>query len=176
MTPPSANEAMGQKKTSWGLIILGIAALVLVVGVAMVAIVGYVIYQQFAFQATSATEVSAAREFDRAALRFAGQRPYLVIRHGEPEIATEEGPSPGAPVEALHVMVWQPDEGKLVKLNIPFWLLRLTKGKPIRVTGSDAETSAMRLNIRPEQLERRGPGLVLDHRTRAGERVLIWAE
>ena len=53
------------KKTSWPVIILGISAFVLVVGVGLVAVVGYVLYQQFAFQAKSATEVSADEEFTR---------------------------------------------------------------------------------------------------------------
>mgnify|MGYP003400041784 CR=1 FL=1 len=74
------------KKTSWAVIIVGISAFVLVVGVVLVGVVGYVIYQQFAFQAKSATEMSADEEFEQIVARFDGQKPYLVIEDGEPVV------------------------------------------------------------------------------------------
>jgi hypothetical protein len=75
-------------------------------------------------------------------------------------------------------MVWQPDERKLVKLNIPFWLLRMTKGQPIRLSGHQdgGEAGPVRLNITAEDLERYGPGLVMDHKDAGGDRVLVWAQ
>ena len=168
------------KKTSWGLIILGIAALVVVVGVGLVAVAGYVIYQQFAFQTTTASASSADDEFTQVAARFADQKPLLEIRDGEPVLNTQR-PRPGGkaqPIEALHIMVWQPDERKLVKLNIPFWLLRMTKGRPIRLSGHQegGGTDPVRLNITAEDLERYGPGLVMNHKDAGGDRVLVWAQ
>jgi hypothetical protein len=165
------------KKTSWAVIILGIGAFVLVVGVGLLAVVGYVIYQQFAFQAKSATEMSADQEFAQIVAKFEGQKPYLVIRDGEPVVSDEPASSPGKPVEALHIIVWDPDERKVVKLNMPFWLLRMTKGQPIRISShDDPGADAMKLKITAEDLERRGPGLILDHREATGERVLVWAQ
>ena len=75
------------KKTSWALIILGISAFVLIVGVGLLGVVGYVIYQQFAFQAKSATEMSADEEFAQIVAKFEGQKPYLVIKDGEPVVS-----------------------------------------------------------------------------------------
>jgi hypothetical protein len=165
------------KKTSWGLIILGISAFVLIVGVGLVAVMGYVIYQQFAFQATSATEFSAEQEFKRVVATFEGQKPYLVIKDGEPVISHEKGPGSGRPVEALHIIVWKPDEQKVVRLNVPFWLLRMTKGQPIRLSSNpDPDGPPMRLRITAEDLERRGPGLILDYKEASGQRVLVWAQ
>jgi hypothetical protein len=165
------------KKTSWAVIIVGIGAFVLVVGVMLVGVVGYVIYQQFAFQAKTATEMSADEEFAQIVAKFEGQKPYLIIKDGEPVIGDEPAASPGKPVEALHIIVWDPDDRKVVKLNMPFWLLRMTKGQPIKIS-SDDETGggAMKLRITAEDLERRGPGLILDHREATGERVLVWAQ
>jgi hypothetical protein len=165
------------KKTSWAVIIVGIGAFVLVVGVGLVAVVGYVIYQQFAFQAKSATEVSADEEFAQIVAKFDGQKPYLVIKGGKPVVSDEPPSSPGKPVEALHIIVWDPDERKVVKLNMPFWLLRMTKGQPIRISSNDEPGGEpMKLKITAEDLERRGPGLILDHREATGERVLVWAQ
>ena len=167
------------KKPSWGLIILGIAALVVVVGVGLVAIAGFVIYQQFAFQTTTTSASSAEDEFAQVAAQFAGQKPLLEIRDGEPVLNKLRVRSDGKaqPIEALHIIVWQPDERKLVKLNIPFWLLRMTKGRPIRLSGQqgDSEDDPVRLNITAEDLERYGPGLVMDHKKAGGDHVLVWA-
>ena len=165
------------KKTSWPVIILGISTFLLVVGVGLVAVVGYVLYQQFAFQAKSATEISAEEEFAQVVAKFEGQKPYLVIRDGQPVVSDEPAAAPGKPIEALHIIVWDPDKQKVVKLNMPFWLLRMTKGQPIRISSDDEfGGDAMRLKITAEDLERRGPGLILDHKEATGERVLVWAQ
>jgi hypothetical protein len=165
------------KKTSWPVIILGISAFVLVVGVGLVAVVGYVIYQQFAFQAKSATEVGADEEFAQIVAKFEGQKPYLIIKDGQPVVSDAPATAPGKPVDAIHIIVWDPDKQKVVRLNMPFWLLRMTKGQPIRISSDDGPGSdAMRLKITAEDLERRGPGLILDHKEASGERVLVWAQ
>jgi hypothetical protein len=60
---------------------------------------------------------------------------------------------------------------------MPFWLLRMTKGQPIRISSNDDPGSdAVKLKITVEDLERRGPGLILDHKEASGERVLVWAQ
>lgn len=165
------------KKTPWAVIIIGSAAFVLVVVVGLVAVAGYVIYQQFAFKATTATEQSAEKEFQTVAARFEGQKPYLVIKDGHPVISEEKGPAPGRNVEAIHILVWNPDDQKVVRLNVPFWLMRMTKGHPIKLSSTtDAEGRPMRLNVTADDLERRGPGLILDHKEATGERVLVWAQ
>jgi hypothetical protein len=168
------------KKPSWGLIIFGIAALVVIVAAGLVAVAGYVIYQQFAFQTTTTSASSAEDEFAQVAAQFADQKPLLEIRHGEPVLNKQRARAGGhaQPIEALHIMVWQPDERKLLRLNIPFWLLRMTKGRPIRLSGHQdgVEGDPVRLNVTTEDLERFGPGLVMDHKKADGERVLVWAQ
>ena len=164
------------KKTSWAVIIVGISAFLLVVGVVLVGVVGYVIYQQFAIQAKTATEGSADEEFAKIVATFEGQKPYLVIKDGEPVVTEAPAASPGKPVEALHIIIWDPDEQKVVKLNMPFWLLRMTKGQPIKISANDEPGEAMQLKITVEDLERRGPGLILDHKEATGQRVLVWAQ
>jgi hypothetical protein len=168
------------KKTPWGLIILGTATFVVIVGVALVVVAGYFVYQQFAFQATPTTRVAAEAEFEAIVRKFEGKKPFLEIVDGEPVINREfqaERHDRAEPLQAVHVVVWDPNEEKLVRLNIPFWLLRMTKGKPIKLSAGDEEFghSPVRLNVTAEDLERHGPGLILDHRETSGERVLVWA-
>jgi len=167
------------KKPSWGLIILGSAVFIVVVGVGLVVVAGFVIYKQFAFQATTTTSMSASDEFSRVAAEFEGQKPLLEIRDGDPVLSKErpKATRAAAPIEALHIMVWKADEKKLLRLNIPFWLLRMTNGKPIRIGGhrGDIDDEPVHLNITAEDLQGYGPGLVLDHKESGGDRVLVWA-
>jgi len=100
-----------------------------------------------------------------------------VIEDGKPVVSEEPAAAPGEPVEALHIIVWDPDERKVIKLNMPFWLLRMTKGQPIKLSSDDEfGGEPMKLKITAEDIERRGPGLILDHREASGERVLVWAQ
>lgn len=165
------------KKTPWAVIILGGAAFVLIVVVGLAAVAGYVVYQQFAFKATAADEQSAEAEFKQVAAGFEGQKPYLVVQDGQPVISDAPPRDPGKPVEAIHILVWNPDDQKVIRLNVPFWLLRMTKGHPIKLTSDgDPHGESMFLKVTAEDLERRGPGLILDHKEASGERVLVWAQ
>jgi hypothetical protein len=121
------------KKTSWAVIIVGISAFVLIVGVALVAVVGYVIYQQFAFQAKSATEMSADDEFAQIVAKFEGQKPYLVIKDGQPVISNEPAAAPGRPVEALHIIGGAPGSSSIT-------------GKPAGSVSSSGRSSPRRLS------------------------------
>ena len=64
---------------------------------------------------------------------------------------------------------------KSCALRLPFWLLRL-KSDPIRfsayASGFDDEAST----CRPEDIEKYGPGIILDGTSPEGERVLLWAQ
>jgi hypothetical protein len=165
------------KKTPWGLIILGIAIFVVLIGVSLVAVAGYFVYQQFAFQSQPANEWTARQKFEAVAKRFEGQQPLLVIEEGEPVVNKLTRTRPGKPIEALHVMVWDPADERVITLNIPFWLIRMTNGRPIHLSSGDRDTmSTPQLNISADDLMRFGPGLILLHTDADGERVIVWAQ
>ena len=167
------------KKTPWGWIIFGIVAFTMLVGVGLIAVAGFFVYQQFAFKSVPATERTAELKFEEMAKRFEGQQPMLVIEDGEPVLTK---PRHGvrhkaAPIEALHVMVWDPQEERVVSLNIPFWLIRMTNGHPIKLSAGDHGNDVTPdLKITADDLERHGPGLILIHREPGGDRVIVWAQ
>lgn len=72
---------------------------------------------------------------------------------------------------ALHVLVWAPDDGKIVRLSLPLWLLRLVPDGAVKVDNVDLE----QLKLSVEDLERAGPGPVLVRDAR-DSRVLVWTE
>jgi hypothetical protein len=90
-----------------------------------------------------------------------------VVVHRTPE-------APRRPVNSLHVLAYDPQEGNLTSVDLPGWLLRLmTVSGKVRL----ANTGFFRSDqIMLEDLERHGPGLVLDTSTTEGSRVLVWSE
>lgn len=74
--------------------------------------------------------------------------------------------------EALWVLVWDEDEQKIVRLSVPFWLLRMSP-KGIDIDVNDVDLGKLRLSV--DDLERAGPGplLVRDDKR---SRVLVWTE
>lgn len=167
-------------KKTWLSILI---AAVIVVGVLAVAIVGGTAF--FFSRHISAKFVepkSADTEFAQARARFAGQQPLIEMTRGdEPRLHRELVPQSGAkpaPLTSLRVLAYDDDAGKLVNVSIPFWLLRLAPGNKklsfLQDNGIDFDSDRVRLTL--DDIERRGPGLMLDHKDRRGAKVLIWTE
>ena len=74
----------------------------------------------------------------------------------------------------MRVLVYDAHEGRLVHVDLPFWLLRLMPSGALGSFGGDFSFDSGRLTV--EDLERHGPGLVLDARDSRDAQVLIWTE
>ncbi len=77
----------------------------------------------------------------------------------------------GSP-EALNILVWAADEQKIVRLSLPFWLLRLSP-QGVDIDVNDIDLGKLRLSV--DDLERAGPGPLLQ-RDDGHSRVLVWTE
>jgi hypothetical protein len=123
-----------------------------------------------------ADEASAAREFDHVRERFAGVKPVIEIQDEEPVVVRR--PSEEAPMVRLssfRIIAWDPDDGRVARIEIPFWLLRLKSG-PIEIATDGGPFGGESLGITVEELERLGPTLVLDFTDVNGDRVIAWTE
>ncbi len=119
----------------------------------------------------------AAKSFDEVRTKFPDQRPLIEFHDsGRGTITTNPATTASSTrLTTLHIMAFDDDEGKLVRVDVPFWLLRLKSG-PIAFSSWASGFDDERARLRVEDIERRGPGIVIDL-TQAGEgRVLIWAE
>ena len=86
-----------------------------------------------------------------------------------------EAPVNARPPDSLNILAFNPEDGRIVKVTVPFWLLRLKmQGTRIDFNGNRMELEDLRLTV--EDLERIGPTLIVDHRTADGERVLVWSQ
>ena len=156
-------------------------ASVIIVGILAVAAVGgtaFFFYRHINAQSTS--RESAEEQFAAARARFNGQKPLIEIRRGDDPIVHHEMLAEAhsdAKIEALRVLAYDPDENKLVRVSIPFWLIRLMPGKNfsfLNDNGIDFDSDRVRLTAR--DLERLGPSLILDEQDRHGAYVIVWTE
>jgi hypothetical protein len=169
---------MSTTKKTWISVVI---AAVIIVGVLAVSAVGgtaYFIYRHVHTQFTP-TE-SADRQFAEARARFAGQRPLIEMRDGdEPLLHREEIPKtmPAAKLETMRVLAYDTRANKLVNVSIPMWLLRMAPSNKfsfMKDNGIDFDSD--RVHISLDDIERRGPGLILDQAERRGSQVLVWTE
>jgi hypothetical protein len=156
-------------------------AAVIIVGVLAVSAVGgtaYFIYHHVHTQFTP-TE-NADRQFAEARARFAGQRPLIEIRKDDEPIVNRDmipKTMPAAKLETLRVLAYDTRANKLVNVSIPMWLLRMAPSNKfsfMKDNGIDFDSD--RVHITLDDVERRGPGLLLDQADRRGSQVLVWTE
>ena len=185
---------MPNAKKTWVAILIAGVIIVFMLGVAFIGGTTFFVYRH-----TSArfVEPSAALgEFTQTRARFAGQTPLLEfvtgdIRHakadqklsdhdddfGGMELVVHRTPNAERrEVKTLHVLTYQTSTGKLVHVDIPGWLLQFSSaGGRFRLASLDAlQGDNERVTV--EDLERHGPGLVLDVNGLRGNQVLIWTE
>jgi hypothetical protein len=146
-------------------------------GVVAIAGVGFYFFTKHV-ETHTVSPMAASREFDQARAPFAGQKPLIELdRHGTYVRSNPDRPAPAARVrpEALVVMAFDPDDGRVVRLTIPFWMLRLkTGGGSINFNGKRMDLEDLKLSV--ADLERYGPTLIVDHATSEGNRVLVWSQ
>jgi hypothetical protein len=169
--------SQGARKT-WISVLI---ASVIIVGLLAVAAIGgtaFFIYRHVNTQFTPSDR--AEQQFAAARARFTGQQPLIEIRRGDEAVLHREvipGSVPAAKLDTLRVMAYDTHARKLVRVSIPFWLLRMAPSRHMSFlsdSGIDFDSDRIRLTL--EDLERRGPGLILDQADRRGSQVLVWTE
>jgi hypothetical protein len=167
---------MDKRTKTWLSIVVAILAVLVMVGIAVVGGSAYFIYSHV--RKAPAEEAQADDRFARARERMANQQPLLEISDRDEVVVHPAAEAPaGGTVETLRAMIYDPREGRIVDVDIPFWLLRIMPSGRFSFmdrNGIDFDTDRIRVTV--EDLEKRGPGLVLDHRDRRGAQVLVWTE
>lgn len=169
------NDQPPAKKRTWIWIVVGIFFVLVVLAIGGIIFTVAMVRQNMTVAGMSAT--SADTEFEAVRAKFAGQQPLIQMIDGRPQyVADRATTSPSStPLKTLHVLAWDEEEGQLVSLSLPFWLLRLKSG-PIQLGAYAQGWDDRGVSFRVEDLERHGPGLLMDVNEENEGRVLIWVE
>ena len=82
------------------------------------------------------------------------------------------------PARELNVLVFERDEGKLVRVSVPMWFVRAAERRvdwDKELDHDDDEVARhVRRHVRLEDLEKAGLGLLVEVDEEDGEKVLVW--
>jgi hypothetical protein len=162
------------KRRTWLWILVAVVGLFLVCVIAMAGFGMYFVSRHVHAGPSSSTD--AFQAFDNARAPFKDAKPVFELDDRErPRQVRQFSEFPTAPARAdlVWILAWDPDRERLVKMSLPFWVLRMGRQKiDIANGGFDFE----RLELDMNELERVGPVLLFDFRANNGKRVLIWTQ
>ena len=78
-------------------------------------------------------------------------------------------------LKRIGVLAYRPGSDRLYRMDIPFWFYRM-KGPALEFVLRDTGFDLGDLGIKPKDLQRHGPGLVLSEELEDGERIVVWVE
>jgi hypothetical protein len=152
-----------------------IAALIVAAIAVIVAIGGIAMFVHNHVNSEVVEAASADTEFAQARARFAGKTPLLELRGNEPVIHRDVT-APRREVRSLHMLAFDARQHKISRIDIPGWLLKMmSAGGRLRIANLEVFDRDEDNRLTLEDLERHGPGLVLDAERRGG-RALVWIE
>jgi hypothetical protein len=122
----------------------------------------------------TATEAAATKDFDAIRARF-GARPPLIevtdVRGRDFKINRPQQPD-GRAIKTLHVLTWTQNDGHVFRTEVPVWLMRFSSINILSQLGVAPD----RFRLTVQDLERYGPGIIVDFRRPEENRVLLWVE
>lgn len=168
------SETATQPRRSW------LLRLLLIFG--LLTAVGFVISASLFLSMTdwqTLTAEEAEGRFDAVIAALGGSEPYIQILSDDSiSLRRDLEPVAPAPIGSLHLLAWIPARSKLVSARVPAWFVRLKSGASFGLDALAAEFAdelGGRKVLQMEDVQRRGPGLLLDLRLAAGRRLLLWS-
>ena len=164
------------KKRRWIPILLGVLVLFVFIGIG--AVIASVAWFQQHVQTQRTSEADAEAELEKVRKQFAHRPPILELQNNVPRYTGGKKPdfvANAGSLESLNVLVWSPREDHLTRVTLPYWLLRM-KSDPIRFSQYASGLDDEEVNLRPEDIEKFGPGILLDALSPSGDRVILWTQ
>lgn len=156
----------------WVKATIGVAAVAVACMVALAGTAGYFVLRSLEKQ--SAPEAAAVREIDAIRTRFGPRPPLLeIIDPRTMDVRINRlASSDGARVTTFHIVNWKAEDGEIVRTEVPVWLMRFSTFNVLSQLG--VTPSKIRLTV--QDVERYGPGIVIDYNQPGAARVLVWAD
>jgi hypothetical protein len=157
---------------TWVKATLGGVALIAVALVALAATGAYFVFRNMEKRAGS--EAEAVQAIDAVKARF-GSRPPLVeiIDPQRADIRINRSVEATVPrVDTIHVINWKSDTGELIRTDVPLWLMRFSTMN----IASQLGIAPAKFRLTVSDVERYGPGIVVDYASQGAFRVLLWVD
>ena len=141
------------------------------------ATVGFTLFSRWS-DVREALPPEAQAAFEAALLEAGGGEPYIEITATGPVVNRDlENPAPVG-FSKLKVLGWSAVEQKLVRVEYPRWFvqMKISWGPNLgtMISAARGDWGHLDLSVKYRDLERLGPGLVLDHRMSSGSRIMLW--
>lgn len=145
-----------------------IAACLLALG----ATAGYFVFRSY--EKGSATEADATREMDGIRARFGTRTPLIeIVDPRSMDVRVNRlASSDGARVATVHVVNWNAEDGEVVRTQLPLWLMRFSSVNLL----SEIGLTPAKLRLTVQDIERYGPGVVVDYHRPGAVRLLVWVD
>jgi hypothetical protein len=165
---------MAGKVKTWVWVVVGVVVLGILGVIAMAAAGLWFVKSHVDIRPT--TVAAASEDFQTVRKRFSTQRPLIELDdRGNFLHANTDRPAGTVAPQTLNIMAFDPKDERVVRMDLPFWLLRLKmRGARFDVGSGNVDLAKLRLTV--EDLERFGPTLILDHKDSDGSRVLVWSQ
>ena len=157
---------------TWVKATLGGLALIAVAVIALAATGAYFVVRHMEKRAGS--EAEAVQTIDAVKARF-GSRPPLVeiIDPQSADIRINRSVEASASrVDTIHVVNWKSDTGELIRTDVPLWLMRFSTVN----IASQLGIAPAKFRLTVSDVERYGPGIIVDYGVPGEFRMLVWVE
>jgi len=155
-----------------------IAALIISVVVIVGFVAGVYVFFSSHLHGEDVAPAQASAQMETIRSQFSGATPLIEIASDGQPVLHRNTTAERRPVNVFHVVQYDSRAGHISRIDLPGWVVRaVSAGGRIRLANlgfsDDGDEDVQRLTL--EDLERHGPGLVLDV-SRRGNRVLAWTE
>ena len=165
---------MAGKVKTWVWVVVGIVVFGILGVIAMAAAGLWFVKSHVDIRPTTAA--AATEDFQTVRQRFADQKPLIELdERGNFLRANTDRPAGTQRPQTLNIMAFDPHDEKVVRMELPFWLLRLKGGGvALRHRRRQRRPRAHAPHRgRPRALR---PDLILDQKDTDGSRVLVWSQ
>jgi hypothetical protein len=147
--------------------------------VALCGLAGIAVFAMLVWRAVTVEDAPRAEAERRIAIARAGlpsKAPLVELdENGRVRRAAHSSDATARPIARLKVLAWRAAAQRLVSADTPFWFFKL-KGPAARYALEGTGFDLDRLGLTPPDLERFGPGVIVDHASHGGDHLFVWTE
>lgn len=134
-------------------------------------------------ESSPVSKQSAEAEFSQLRSRFSTQQPLIDMSLRRPvDMSIIE--QSATPPHTFHTVIFDTrGSQRLVQITVPYWFARLFAGRDgeFRWLGQltfldDTEFDSESIHLSLDQLQQRGPGLIIDYQHSSGGQFISWVE